>query len=558
MAFGPFRRAAKPRSACSLSRRAGRDLLATRCERLENRRVFAGFPVVDDMGPRTAIQTGQSVELFVDIRVNGGEAYTGPYAATFMLSKDESLHDPDDIIVAVITRNGTLPATGLTRLTRQITIPAVPPGQYYLLLALESNMGFANAGTNAPTLGVNTDFRIADVDISPHTLNLSEPFDFEWSASIENTGLNRALAEMDAILSRDRKIGNGDDVILGGESLPFLDLQPDQTGILSDFESIIGSAMPSGSYYFALRVSNSTDPTPKNNTFVSAKPLIEVIGQSETDGVVTMLGGAGLDAIITNDVPALRGNGTGFGPVLTDGGMKTITYALRNDGDFDLDILSVEGRGQHPGDFAISNVFPTTIAPGATQVYTITFDPTDYANRRANFLFTTSDPNREKFRMRIAGAGEAAATDPDIEVTGSAPGSSVVQEITNNDRDPATIDGSDFGRVLPGAQSTIHIFQIRNAGQSDLVFIASPDPDVSIRAQSGEAASSFLFGRNNPTTQGHLEGIPQTLRPGQTFNFRVRYSPGAFGQHKPWVEIYTNDPDEGKFRFKIEGLASPI
>lgn len=556
MALGMLRRAGMwplSRAGRALGARAG--ALPIACEALERRRVFAGFPVAGDFGPRTAIQTGQEVELFLDIEIQGNEAYTGAYRVIFSLSTDESLADPEDIVLADISRTGTIPLGG-TRVSQDVTIPAVPPGSYYLLATVQSNTGFANTGTNAPILGVDADFRIAELDVSPFTLNLREAFEFEWSVTLENVGINRALAEMDAILSRDRKIGNGDDVILSGDELPFLDLLPDQTGTLSEFESIIGSAMPSGSYYFGVRVSNPTDPTPANNVFVSSKPIAEVIGQSETDGVFTMTGGAGFDRLITHDVPAMRANGTGFGPVQTEEGFKTITYALRNDGDFDLDILSVEGRGQHPGDFMISNSFEQAIAPGATRTFTITFDPTDYSNRRANFLFTTNDPNRDRFRMRIAGQGEAAPSDPDIEVTAGAPGSSEIHEIANNDKDPEVRDGTDFGRVIPGAQSQVHIFQIRNTGQSDLVFLVSPDPEVSIRAASGEAANSFLFGRNNPITQGHLNGIPETLNPGETFNFRVVFAPGGLGNQKPWVEIYTNDPDEPRFRFKIKGLGA--
>jgi len=467
------------------------------------------------------------------------------------------LADPEDIVLADISRTGTIPLNGL-RVAQDVTIPAVPPGSYFLLATVPSNSGFANTGTNAPILGVSTDFRVTDLEISPYTLNLQEAFNFEWSASIENQGLNRALATWDAILSRDRKIGNGDDVILEGEGLPFLDLMIDQTGILSEFESIIGSAMPSGSYYFGLRVRNTTDPTPNNNIFVTAKPIIAVIGDSDTDSVFTMRGGAGLDTLITNDVPAIRGNGTGFGPIQETGDTKVHTFEISNDGAMPLQILLVEGRGQHPEDFAISNSFTTPIAPGSTRTYTVTFDPTDYANRRANFLFTTNDPNREQFRMRIAGQGKAAPTDPDIEVVGGRFNTPDTRFIENNDKDPAVIDGTDFEQLAQGADGFVSLFTIRNVGQAALVFQQSPDPQVSIRAHTGDAANSFKFGRSNATNVGHLTGIPDSLTTGQTFTFRVKFDPTAFGRHKPWIEIYTNDPDEPLFRFKVVGLFAPF
>lgn len=547
-----FTRSGEASRAGRVSGRAG----ACVFEGMEDRRLMASHAVAGDFGPKTPIATGQSVELFLDVVNIGDEAYTDEFIVSWQLSEDDSLSEDDDVILTEVTRTDVIAAGATVRVAQTVTIPAVVPGAYKLLVQVRAGTGFSNVGTDAAILGVETDFRIGGLDVSPHTLNLREAFRFEWSADISNRGLSRALAKWDAILSRDRKIGNGDDVVLEGDGLPFLDLQVDQTGILSDFESIIGSAMPSGSYYLGVRVTNGTDPTPANNIAVSAKPVISVIGESLTDGVVTMLGGGGLNAIITNDVAALRSNGTGFGPVEEDGGFKTITYAIRNDGSQPLDIFSVEARGQHPQDFTISNTFPMTLAAGQTQTYTITFDPTDFANRRANMRFTTSDPNRETFRMRIAGKGEAPATAPDIAVFGRPENTGAFVEIEQNDGSPRPEDGTDMGAELVNVGTETREFEIRNTGQATLEFRLSPDGVSAIRGHSGEAANTFAFGPENAANRGFLVGIPGSLDAGESLTLRITFAPLGLGKFKPWIEIYTNDPDEPMFRFKVKGIGS--
>lgn len=523
------------------------------CQPLEDRRLLAAHAQLNSFGPLSAIEQQQVVELSATI-TNIGDVPLESYRLRWQLSTDQSLDEPDDIILE--TRNVSAPlAAGATRTTRRtVTIPVVPPGAYFLLVSVQDGLGFHNEGTSTPILSTSTDFRVTELDLSPHTLNLQEAFNFEWSADIHNQGLSRALAEWDAILSRDRTIGNGDDVVLEGEGLPFLDLLPDQTGILSDFESIIGSATPSGSYYFGMRVINTTDPTPNNNVFVTAKPIISVIGDSDTDGVFTMRGGAGLDSLITHDVAATRASGTGFGPIQETGETKVHTFEISNDGAMPLQILSVEGRGQHPDDFTISDSFTTAIAAGSTRTYTVTFDPTDFATRRANFLFTTNDPNRENFRMRIAGQGDAPASAPDIHVFGADPDTGTSAEISHNDRDPEAADGTDFGLLGDGPA---HTFEIRNTGGAPLEFRLSPDGVSSIRAASGEAANTYEFGRNNANNRGFLSGVPESLDPGESMTFVVEFRPLAFGNYKPWVEIYTNDPDMPMFRFRVRGTQVP-
>ena len=53
-------------------------------------------------------------------------------------------------------------------------------------------------------------------------------------------------------------------------------------------------------------------------------------------------------------------------------------------------------------------IFPTTqqtVAPGASQTFTITFDPTATGLRTGNVTFTTNDPNRPTITVCLTGTG---------------------------------------------------------------------------------------------------------------------------------------------------------
>ena len=44
-----------------------------------------------------------------------------------------------------------------------------------------------------------------------------------------------------------------------------------------------------------------------------------------------------------------------------------------------------------------------------------------------------------------------------------------------------------------------------------------------------------------------------TLEPGQSTTFTVAFTPTTAGQKKAEVEIYSDDPDEGVFNYRIIG-----
>ena len=133
--------------------------------------------------------------------------------------------------------------------------------------------------------------------------------------------------------------------------------------------------------------------------------------------------------------------------------------------------------------------------------------------------------------MKIAGRGMPPESAPDIDVQGDG------NSISDNDRKARANTDTRYGNVAVG-QTTERIYTIRNEGGSALTLSS---PLVSIGGQ-------------NPT---HFSVLIQpgliVLEPGQETEFTVRFAPTAPGLMKAEVQIFSDDPDEGVFNFRIIG-----
>lgn len=266
-------------------------------------------------------------------------------------------------------------------------------------------------------------------------------------------------------------------------------------------------------------------------------PRINIIGALEaidarySRASIAVIGGAKLDQPIGHEIKAKRSNGTGFGPVQRDDAHKEHVFFITNLGSGTLRIDRAEVRGQSPEHFSITLAPPSSVAPGATVAIVVRFDPESYGTRRANIALFTSDAERRRFTMKIAGVGIPPASAPDIDITGG------TTAIRAGDRKARPGTGTRFG-LAPIGTPVEHIFTIRNRGGSPLVletglfFIAGPNPaDFAVTALPGAAV----------------------LDPGKGTTFRVTFTPTAPGQRKADILIISNDPDETPFVFRIVG-----
>lgn len=112
-----------------------------------------------------------------------------------------------------------------------------------------------------------------------------------------------------------------------------------------------------------------------------------------------------------------------------------------------------------------------------------------------------------------------------------------VVEIPNNGGVPAgvAVVGAD-----PGKQVT---FTIENQGRGDLEISGSPRITV-----GGTHADEF-----------EIVSLPnRTIAAGTSSSFIIEFKPQDTGARLAWIEIVSNDPDEGTFHFDIEGAGVPL
>lgn len=259
---------------------------------------------------------------------------------------------------------------------------------------------------------------------------------------------------------------------------------------------------------------------------------LEEVTSRFSEANLRVLGGAQLDQVIEHETKAKRSNGTGFGPVERDGEWKEALFFLRNTGTEPLEIDSVQIRGQSPEHFEITLGPQASVEPGMTAAVVVRFDPEAFGTVRANLSVFSSDPDRARFTVRIAGVGIPPESAADISAT-AGPG-----EIRDGDRRARANTGTKMGVVAIGGAPVVRIFLLTNRGESTL------NLNLAQFAVTGAHASDFVI-TPDPTFN--------VLGPGQSTTFSVRFTPSAAGLRKADIVLVSDDPDEGEFSFRVVG-----
>lgn len=476
---------------------------------------------------------------------NNGTAPSGPFVTIWFLSTNQIFGDADDIILATATSNAGLQGGQAFNDSFQLTIPInAPSGSYFFgvfvdarfdinePLLEDNNIGFS-ATPAVNVVGAQT---VPDLLVDGVTTQQAVYFPGEeitFSVTIRNAGNAVAGAfKVTYALTTDSTLGNSDDVVLLFKAaLPSLGAGATTTDTRT---LMIPLGATPGEYFLGVQLdpdNEVAESNETNNIGLTTTRLVGISAPPPQVADITVLGGGSLNQLILHNTKAQRAKGTGYGPVVAETGDKTITYRIRNTGLSDLIITLIEPRGQVPGDYEIIAFPSSTIAPGESSNFTVRFSPTLFGTRRANIAIFTNDPDRPRFTMKIAGRGVPPASAPDIDVRGNG------NSISDNDRKARPNTGTRFGAVALGG-TVLRTYTIRNAGQSTLTLL-SPLAGI---------------GGQNPT-QFSIVVAPSltTLEPGQSTTFTVAFTPTTAGQKKAEVEIYSDDPDEGVFNYRIIG-----
>ena len=238
---------------------------------------------------------------------------------------------------------------------------------------------------------------------------------------------------------------------------------------------------------------------------------------------ITVLGNG--VSITDGDTTPGATDGTDFGSVVQGGTTNTRTFTVRNDGTAALTL----GAISVPTGFTLTEGLSTSLAPGASDTFTVRLDAATVGTKSGDISFTSNDSDETPFNFRITGI-VAAATAPEITVLGNG------VSITDGDTTPGATDGTDFGSVVQGGTTNTRTFTVRNDGTAALTLGA-----VSV-----------------PTGFTLTEGLSTSLAAGASDTFTVRLDAATVGTKSGDISFTSNDSNESPFNFRITGIVAGV
>ncbi|MBL9146946.1 MAG: choice-of-anchor D domain-containing protein [Verrucomicrobiaceae bacterium] len=210
-----------------------------------------------------------------------------------------------------------------------------------------------------------------------------------------------------------------------------------------------------------------------------------------------------------------------FGNVTT-GSSSQLTFTIKNLGLSTLSGLGITKAGSHPADFTPSSLGSTSIAPGSTMTFTVSFAPAAVGVRSAVIRIASNDADENPFDINLTGTG-VGATSPEI---------AVEQPVGTNIFDNSGVVG--FGQVTVGTPS-VKVFTVRNLGTATLSGLAV--------SKTGTNAAEYVIGSLGSTS----------LAPGSSASFSITFTPSAVGTRTAVIRVASNDADENPFDINVEG-----
>ena len=95
-----------------------------------------------------------------------------------------------------------------------------------------------------------------------------------------------------------------------------------------------------------------------------------------------------------------------FGTVVVGKSGKAKTFTIRNLGSAPLTGLALTKNGKHAKDFIVTAPAATTLAPGASTTFKVTFKPKAKGTRTAAIHLKSNDANENPFDIKLTGAGK--------------------------------------------------------------------------------------------------------------------------------------------------------
>lgn len=362
-------------------------------------------------------------------------------------------------------------------------------------------------GDTTPTLGQGTDFgTIAAGSTRDRFFRIKNDGDSGLTYNNPTiTGPNAGAFEVRNLSTIDRTIS-------AGNSREFeIRFSPDTAGTKTATFSMTSNDEDESPYTFNLTATATGDPN--------------ILVQGQDTGI--------WNDIVDGDLTPNQAV-TNFGTVEM-GQSNTRTFRVKNEG---RDVLNITARSSSNAMFTISGLPAGTNVPANDGIneFTITFTPTSRGTKTATITIENNDPDGEgTYTFAIEGLAEG----PEITMSGSDDGTDPYTGITDGDTTPTLGQGTDFGTVAVGNDRE-RFFRIKNDGDSGLNY---ENPVI-----TGPNAGAFEV--------ISLSTIDRAIAPGNSREFKIRFTPTTGGTKTATFSISSDDLDESPYTFALTGVAT--
>ncbi|WP_442482864.1 choice-of-anchor D domain-containing protein [Aeoliella sp. SH292] len=222
--------------------------------------------------------------------------------------------------------------------------------------------------------------------------------------------------------------------------------------------------------------------------------------------------------ITDGDTTPRVADGTDFGTAAQGGATVSRTFTVTNTG---AGTLTLSGLVVPTG-FTLTEGLSSSLAPGATDTFTIRLETTTLGTKAGNVSFNNNSAGESPYTFRITGT---VANTPDAEVEGNG----IV--ILDGDTSPDASDGTNFGSAAQGGPTVDRIFTVFNRGTATLT----------------------LSALTVPTGYSIVNGLVASLAAGASDTFTIRLLTTTAGTKSGNISFTTNSPGETTYNFAITG-----
>lgn len=255
--------------------------------------------------------------------------------------------------------------------------------------------------------------------------------------------------------------------------------------------------------------SNDADENPFNIALSGTALAVPEITVARADG-----------SELTDSASTLDIGKTGIGSTISH------SVTIRNTGTANLTGIAITLDGTQSANFSIGLPAVTTLAPGTSTTFPITFRPDTVGPASAVLHIASNDADESPFDFKLEGTGGP------------------VPEIAIEQSDGAGLSSGSglmlFGNVNIGASSAPQTFTIRNLGTAELTNLAI----------TTDGANSTDFA---------VSGLTATaLAPGASTSIQIVFKPTAAGTRNANVHVTSNDVDESPYHIALTGTAVAV